>query len=294
MEALLQNAVDAISLGSLYAVLAIGIALIFGIMNLLNFAYGELITIGGYTVVVLSGSALGTRLVGVVVIVIVAAVLMERIAFRPFRRASASVLLVTSFAVSFALQSLMTVAFSSRARGVSLSPWFNRGFEVGSVRMSNLNVLTVLVSLSLVTSLAVFLKRSRTGLEMRAAAENFNMARLVGVRSNRVVVAAFALSGGFAAVAAVLLLAQTGTVTPQMGTTPVLIAFVATIVGGMGSVYGAAFGGFVLGILTVALQVALPLSAVPYRDAVLYACVLGILLLRPQGLVAVRARLERV
>jgi branched-chain amino acid transport system permease protein len=128
---------------------------------------------------------------------------------------------------------------------------------------------------------------------MRAAAENFGTARLVGVKADRVIGVAFALSGLSAAVAAILIVAQRGTVTPTVGASPVLIAFVATIIGGLGSLYAAALGGFVLGALTVIMQVALPDDLAPYRDAFVYAGVILVLLVRPQGLIAVKSRFVR-
>lgn len=294
MAEFIQHVVDALSLGSLYAVLAIGIALIFGIMNLINFAYGELIMIGAYTLFLLEGTPWPFQLATCLLVTIVAALLMERLAFRPFRGASAPVLLVTSFALSFALQSLATVIFTSRAKGFSLPSWFNDPISIGSVDFSSLSLITFVVMVVLVGGLATFLQRSMLGVQMRAAAENFRTAQLVGVRSNVVIATAFALSGLFAGVAAILIVAQGGTATPSMGTGPVLIAFVATIIGGLGSLYGAAYGGFFLGVLTVILQVVLPDALAPYRDAFLYAGVVLILLLRPQGLIVVKSRFERV
>lgn len=294
MNSLLQHLVDAASLGALYAVLAIGIALMFGIMNLMNLAYGELIMIGAYSLYALNGVPWPLQLLGCIAITIVAALLMERLAFRPFRGASAPVLLVTSFALSFALQAVATVVFTSRAKGVSLPSFLDSSITVGSVSFSSLNVVSVVVALVLVAGLATGLRRSVIGIQMRAAAESFATARLVGVRADKVIAAAFGISGLFAGVAAILVVAQSGTVTPTIGVAPVLIAFVATIVGGLGSLWGAAWGGFGLGALTVLLQVVLPSELAPYRDAFLYAGVIFVLLARPQGLIVVRARLERV
>jgi branched-chain amino acid transport system permease protein len=294
MTEFLQHVIDAASLGSLYALLALGVALIFGIMNLINFAYGELIMIGAFTLYALHGVPWPVQLAGCLLVTIVASLLMDRLAFRPFRGASAPVLLVTSFALSVALQSIATVIYGSRAKGISLPSWFNQSIEVGSLSFSSLNLITVVAGVALLVGLATFLRRTSVGLQMRAAAENFRTARLVGVRADRVIAVAFALSGLSAAVAAILIVAQRGTVTPTIGGAPVLIAFVATIIGGLGSLYGAAFGGMLLGVLTVVLQVVLPDSLAPYREVFLYAGVLAVLLVRPQGLVVVKSLFERV
>jgi branched-chain amino acid transport system permease protein len=291
---LLQHLIDAASLGSLYALLALGVALIFGIMNLINFAYGELIMIGAFTLYGLAGVPWPLQLLGCVVVTTIASLLMDRLAFRPFRGAGGPVLLVTSFALSFALQSLATVIYGARAKGISLPGWFDESITIGSVSFSSLNLITVGAVIVLLGGLATFLRRSPVGVQMRAAAENFDTARLVGVKADRVIGVAFALSGLSAAVAAILIVAQRGTVTPTIGAAPVLIAFVATIIGGLGSLYGAALGGMLLGALTVLLQVALPDGLVPYRDAFLYAGVIVVLLARPQGLVAVKSLFERV
>ena len=294
MTDVIQHLIDAVSLGSLYALLALGVALIFGIMNLINFAYGELIMIGAFTLYALAGIPWPLQLAGCLLVTVIASLLMDRLAFRPFRGASAPVLLVTSFALSFALQSLATVVYGSRAKGIALPGFFSESITIGSVSFSSLNLITVVLVAVMVFGLANFLRRSAVGVQMRAAAENFGTARLVGVRADRVIGVAFALSGLSAAVAAILIVAQRGTVTPTIGAGPVLIAFVATIIGGLGSLYGAAFGGMLLGVLTVLLQVALPDGLVPYRDAFLYAGVIIVLLARPQGLVVVKSLFERV
>jgi branched-chain amino acid transport system permease protein len=284
----IQHLIDALSLGSLYALLALGIALIFGIMNLINFAYGELIMIGAFTLYLLDGLPWPLQLLACLVVAMLAAMAMERTAFRPFRGASAPVLLVTSFALSFALQSLATVIFGSRAKGVALPSFLDKSLSIGDVSFSTLNVITVVVMLVTVAALATFLRSTMVGVQMRAAAENFKTAQLVGVRSNYVILVAFALSGLFAGVAAILIVAQGGTVTPTIGAAPVLIAFVATIIGGLGSLYAAALGGFFLGGLTVLLQVVLPDGLAPYRDAFVYGGVILVLLVRPQGLIVAR------
>lgn len=293
MTSFIQHCIDALSLGSLYALLALGIALIFGIMRLLNFAHGELITIGGYSLWLLRDAPTVLQVAGAVAIVIGAALIIERIAFRPLRGADGSVLLVSSFAVSFLLQSLAIVVFGSRAKGVALPGWLSDNVMLGSVRIPVISIVTVLCAVVLLLALGYFFNRTPLGVQMRAAAENFSTARLLGVRADTVITAAFAISAFLAAVAGFLLVAQGGTVTANMGTSPVLIAFVATIIGGLGSLAGAVYGGYFLGVVTIILQVALPLSLRPYRDAFVYLAVILVLLLRPQGIVVLRTSLLR-
>jgi branched-chain amino acid transport system permease protein len=290
----IQNAIDAISLGSLFALFALGIAIIFGIMQLINFAHGELIIIGGYTLVLLSGIPLAALAFVIVVVVAAFALALDRIAFRPVRGSPPSTLLVTSFAVSFLLQSLAILILGATPKTTNVSTTFTEFFTIGDVFVSKLNVITVSVTIILLIGLGLLFSKTRTGIEMRAAAENFRMAQLVGINADRVIAVAFMLSGVLAATAAMLLVAQTGTVTPQMGVTPVLFAFMATILGGMGSLAGAVLGGFLVGALTVALQAGLPLGVRPLRDAFVFAIVFGILVIRPQGLIVTRAARTRV
>ncbi len=291
---MLQHVVDAISLGSLYALTALGIALVFGVMRLVNFAYGELIMIGAYVAFAIGGVAWPILVLAVVGSVCILALLMERVAFRPVRGADPTTLLVTSFAVSVGLQNLVEVIAGSRPKGLNVLPALTQPLHIGHNSISWLDVATVATTAVLLVAFAAFLKRTEMGIQVRAAAEDFRMARLLGVRANRVIALTFALSGVFAGAAAILLVVQTGTVSPTMGLQPALIAFVATVLGGMGSLSGAALGGFLLGVLSVLLQAELPQGARVYRDAFLFGIVIFILLLRPQGLMGSPALRERV
>ena len=294
MEQVIQDIVDAASLGSLYALLALGIALIFGIMGLINFAHGELIMIGAYTLFLISGPPLPVLIAGTVVAVVLAAVLMERVAFRPVRGAEPATLLVTSFAVAFLLQNLALLIFGSRPKGVNILPSLSDVFTIGDVRFGKLAIVLIVTTIVLLTGLAMFLKRTRLGLQMRAAAEDFDTARLMGVRANQVIATAFALSGVLAATAAIFLVADGGTAYPTIGLAPVIVAFVATVIGGLHSLLGAAIGGFVLGALTILLQAWLPEGLLVYRDSFVYGTVILVLLFRPQGIIAAKSLRERV
>jgi branched-chain amino acid transport system permease protein len=294
MRFLLQNAINALSYGSLYALFALGIALIFGIMQLINFAHGELIMVGAYAIVlfdVLPSPLLLPLIFGIVVLFALA---MERIAFRPVRGAKPGTLLITSFAVSYLLQNLATVIFGALPRSTSFGTSLSQSVTIGSISVSRYDIVTVVVTFALLALLGAFLARTRIGVEMRAAAEDFSMARVLGVKANVVIAAAFAISGMLAATASVLLVIQTGSVNPTMGSTPVLVAFVATVLGGIGSLRGAVLGGFLLGIVTVALQAYLPLELRYYRDAFAYGAVIAMLLVRPQGLIVAKTIITRV
>jgi branched-chain amino acid transport system permease protein len=210
------------------------------------------------------------------------------------RGASAATLLVTSFAVSYLLRNIAAVAFGSTPKSLDIAPGLAGGVDVAGVFLGKIDLVTIATTVALVVLLHLFLTRTALGIQMRAAAENFRMARLLGVSANRVIATAFAISGALAAIASFLLIVQIGSTWPTLGSTPVLYAFVATVIGGMGSLVGAVLGGYLLGIVTVAAQVLLPYNAQSWRDAVVFGVVLGVLIFRPQGLVVVRSSVSRV
>jgi branched-chain amino acid transport system permease protein len=289
-----QHVIDAITLGSSYALYALGIALIFGIMRLINFAHGELIMVGGYALVLVGAAAWPVLIIATVGVSIAFALATERVAFRPLRGASPPTLLIASFAVSYLLQNLAILIEGSAPKGVNVSTWLSESWTVGSITITHLAVVTIVVTIVLLIGLALFLGRTRIGVQMRAAAEDFRMARILGVRGNTVIATAFAISGLLAGTGAYLLVAQTGEVSPDMGLQPVLYAFVATVLGGMGSLLGAVLGGYLFGAVTVTLQATLPGSLASYRDAFAFGAVILILLFRPQGLIVPRSAVTRV
>jgi branched-chain amino acid transport system permease protein len=282
---LLQHLVDIVTLGSLYALLGLGIALIFGVMRLINFAYGELIMVSAYVPALLLDTPWPIVVAVALVVPMLFALAMERIAFRPIRGASEGTMLVASFALSYLLQNLALLIFGATPRSTGLLADLNASVTVLGLTVPKLSIVTVAVTAVLLAALSYFLGRTSGGIQMRAAAENFRMARVLGVRADVVIAGAFAISGLLCGVCAVLIVAQTGTVTPTIGLQAVLVAFIATILGGMGSPVGAVAGGFALATLTAALESTLPDDLRPFRDAVAYSLVVFVLIYRPQGLV---------
>ncbi|MEZ5076951.1 MAG: branched-chain amino acid ABC transporter permease [Solirubrobacterales bacterium] len=291
---MLQHILDATSTGSLYAVVALGIALVFGVMKLVNFAYGELLMVGGFIILLTEGLPWPIVVLCTLVGVAALAFLMERIAFRPVREADPTTMLITSFAVAILIQNVMVWISGRRAKGVSFGNALAEPVHIGSASVPIVELVTIGVIVAVLIGFVFLLQKTETGVQMRAAAEDFRMARLLGVNANWVIVATFVASGLLAAVASLLLLATTGAVSPYIGLTPVLIGFVATVIGGMGSLVGAAVGGFLLGVATVVFQVALPDSIQSYRDAFVYSSVILVLLIRPNGLFGSKALEERV
>lgn len=304
MSALLQTIFDALSLGSLYALGALGIALIFGVMRLVNFAHGDVIAFSIFALLWPSVDAMAIVFAGqmpwfllipfVLAVGAGLSVLCEYAVFRRFRRASPATMMIASFALGFVIRYFLLMLFSSRPKSVSLLPGLSQPVEVFGARIPLLQVITILATIAVMIGLVVFLRRTRFGLEMRAAAENFTMARMLGVRANRVITGAFALSGALAAASGLILGSQTGTVDIQMGANVMLMAFIATVIGGLGSLPGAVLAGFLLGAASVVMQVVLPIEARPFRDAFVYGAVILVLIFRPQGLIAARGTQERV
>lgn len=292
-QELVQQAVNAFGLGATYALLAIGLAMVFSILGLVNFAHGELVTVAAYTMYL--GHTLGVPFVASAALAVlgasVAAVAMERIAFRPLRGASFLALLLSSFAVSVIIQSLFLALVSPRQKGVPMPEFLSSTLRVESFGIGWLEILSAGVCFAGLIGLTLMLRRTTQGLGMLAASQDFAVTRLMGIKANRVVAVAFALSGLFAGIAAIFILARRGTVEPAMGFTPVLKAFLATVIGGLGSLSGAVLGGFVLALVEVALATFLPTDLAPLRDAFSLLIVIAILYFRPDGLLAPKEEL---
>lgn len=287
IELLTQQAINALSLGSLYALLAIGLAVVYSVLGLMNFAYGELITVTAYTMwfLMVRGVSFPAAAAAGVIAAGVVALITELVAFRPFRKASFVVVLIASFATSVIIQNLVRQLVSPRPRGIRVPPVFDEVVRLGPLHIGVLSIVTLVLSLTAMTLLVAFLQRTRMGVALRAAAADFEVAQLVGVRPNRVISSAFLTSGILAGIAGVLWVSRSGGMTPTMGLTPVINAFVAIVMGGLGSLRGAVVGGFVLAFLEIFLQALLPTWALPFVVAFSLATVVAILYFRPQGLV---------
>ena len=315
----IQQIVNALSAGSLYAVMAVGLAMVFGILRLINFAHGDLMMIAAYISVfsIGAGLSLAAAVPLIVLGTVVVGVLMERVAYRPIRGAPDVAMLLTSFAVGQILQNgtLLTTRLVGEPTLIAFpAPDLLSGvLQVGSITIPKVNVASFASGVVLLGLLSVFVTRTDLGLSMRAAAEDLPAARLMGIRVNRVVSTAFAIGAGLAAVAGLLYAVQAGQINPYMGFTPVLKAFIAAVIGGFGSIAGAVLGGYVLGFLEVLvtalagigdllpagsvppevkafLQQWLPSGLASWRDAVVFVVLILVLLVRPQGILGRRSR----
>ena len=290
MDLFIQQTVNALALGGTYALLALGLAVVFSIMGLINFAHGELMTISGYTLMYcgILGLPFAVSVPLAILAAVLAAVAMERIAFRPVRGGSGATMLITSFAVAMILQVLFQNLISARSQAVALPQILSQSIHLGNVIIGVNKIAAIAATVLMLIFLDRFMNRQKTGIAMRAAAEDFAVARLMGIRANTVIAGAFAISGLLAGVAAVLWVSQRASVDPLMGFTPVLKAFIAAILGGLGSLRGAVAGGFMLGFIEVYLAAFLPQEFQEFREPIGLGLVVLILLFRPNGMIPSR------
>jgi branched-chain amino acid transport system permease protein len=292
---LLQNIVDGLGLGSIYALLALGIAVIFGVMHLLNFAHGELITVGAYATYWAFTQGLSWYWIAPMLIVVctATALAIEQVAFRWVRGASDSTMLLTSFGVHFVVEAIFLMYVSASVKTFARPGWITNTVSVGSINLEVFDLVVIGVTLVTLALTAALLRRTMFGIALRAAAEDFDAARLMGVRSDNVIRGAFALSGALAGVAAVFWLMRAGQATPGAGLTPMLKGVLAALIGGLGSLRGAVVGGLALGLAEVLLRSQLPNSIEGLTNGFVFLLIALLFIFRPQGIITV-GRAERV
>jgi branched-chain amino acid transport system permease protein len=291
MTTFFQALVNAVTLGSVYALIAVGIGLVFGVMRLINFAYGQLIMIGAFTLAVTIDWPVALSIVMCFVVVVAASLVMEVTVFRPLRSASAATMLVATFAVAFLLQSIALVKFGTFGKPVNTLGQLNRAFSVGDVDIRYVSFLALGVTVVALVALLLLLNRTPLGLHVRAASADPLTARLLGVRADVVITAAVVISGILAAAVAVVLAVQFPIATSDYGLRETIIVLVGVVVGGIDRLWSATLGGFVVGFATGMLGEILPsgeggwpLTRGVYLDSAIFLLVIGVLLLRPVGL----------
>jgi len=291
MEYFAQQTMNAFAFGAEYALLALGLAIVFSIMGLVNFAHGEMIAVGGYSMVAMAALSLGNPLIVIgfaILAATVASVTLERVAFRPVRYADPTTGLLTAFGVSIILQNLFLLLVSPRPIAVTSLYFLEWSIDIGMVSISSLQLFEAVTTIVVIVALMLFLRQTALGLAMRAAALDFEMVRLTGIRANRVFAMAFMISGLLAGIACIFIMARRGSVDPHLGFDPVLKAFVACVVGGFGSLPGAVLGGFLLGAVEVAMLVMLPQSLGGMTDAFVFGIIALVLVWRPNGILGAR------
>jgi branched-chain amino acid transport system permease protein len=277
---------DALALGGIYALMAVGIGLVFGVLRLVNFAYGQLIMAGAFALAY--GSQWGLpnwlSILFCFGVVLALSVLLDRLVFRPLRTHSPAVMLVATFAVAFLLQSIALLAFGSLGKTAGALAQLQAPWDIGGVFIRKIAIIAVATAAVCLALLQVLLTRTSVGLHMRAAAMDFRTARILGVRANRVIGGAVLISGLFAAVAAVLLTVEQTQVTYTFALPETIVVLAGVVVGGLNRPIPATLGGFTIGFAYGLLGGILPTNQSQYLNSFIFAAVIVVLLVRPSGL----------
>ena len=295
MSELLQNLIDGLGRGSIYALLALGVAVVFGIMHLLNFAHGELITIPGYLTYWAFNNGWTWWAVAPLIIVsaIISSLLIERIAFSRVRGAKDFTLLLTSFGVHFIVAAGFLLYIGGAVKPYPRPAWFADTVSVGSLNIEVFDLVVIAVTVVVLAGTTWLLQRTMFGLALRAAAADFDTARLMGVNSDSVIRGAFALSGFLAGIAGIFWIMREGQMTPTAGINPMLQGVLAALIGGLGSLRGAVLGGLVLGLAEVLLRSWLPVGIQNLTTGFVFVMIALLFIFRPGGLLSV-PQVERV
>jgi branched-chain amino acid transport system permease protein len=277
---------DGLALGGVYALMAVGIGLVFGVLRLVNFAYGQLVMAGGFALAFGAqwNLPLGVSILFCFAVVFALSMVMDRLVFRPLRTHSPAVMLVATFAVAFLLQSVAQLAFGAYGKSAGSLALLQQPWDIGGVPIRKIAVISVATAAGCLVLLQLLLNRTSVGLHMRAAAMDFETARLLGVRANRVIGGAVVISGLLAAVAAVMLSVRYIQVTSTFALQDTIVVLAGVVLGGLNRPVPATLGGFVIGFASGILGGTLPTNQSQYLPAFLFAAVIIVLLVRPNGL----------
>ena len=287
----ISNLISGIRLGSIYAIIALGYTMVYGIAKMLNFAHGDIIMIGAYAAFIAlyrAGLPLIVALIISIIICTILGVIIERLAYKPLREASSLAVLITAIGVSYFLQNAALLIWGSAAK------IFPTILDFGSISLFNnqLNIsyqmlITIGTCILIMIALNLFVKKTKVGKAMRACSEDKQAAALMGINVNNIISLTFAIGSGLAAVAALLLCATYPTVTPTLGSMPGIKAFTAAVIGGIGSIPGALLGGLLLGVIEILVK-AYGLSEL--SDAIAFGVLILVLLFKPTGLLGKKVK----
>ena len=287
LEYIAQQIVNGLILGSMYAMVAIGFSMIYGIIRLINFAHGDVVMIGAFlTLGIMQAVGAPFPLVALAVLAAGAAmgILIEKAAFRPMRGAPQVTGFIASLAVSIMLQNLGILFLTAQPRNFAFPDYLQKVIHIGGVSFRTVDLIIMMSALSLMSTLMLFVRKTKMGVAMRATAENIDVARLMGININRTIMTTFAVGSALAGIAGLMWGGKFGQIDPLLGFIPGLKSFVAAVIGGVGSIPGAIIGGYVLGLSEVLFVGLLPPIYSAYRDAFVFATLILILLILPNGI----------
>ena len=291
-----QTLADGLALGAIYALMAVGIGLVFGVLRLVNFAYGQLVMAGGFALALGAqwGWPVWAAIVFCFAVVLALSIAMEHLVFRPLRGQSPAVMLVATFAIAFLLQNIALLWFGSLGKIASSLAYLNQPWTISGVAVRKIAIVAIVVAAVCLLLLQLLLARTEVGLHMRAASMDFSTSRMLGVRANRVISFAVLISGVLAAVVAVMLTVQNPLVTPNFALQDTIVVLAGVVVGGLNRPIPATLGGFAIGFATGVLGGALPTNQSQYLPTFVFVAVILVLLMRPRGLFDFSKTVERV
>ena len=284
----IETLINGLSMGSTYAMIALGYTMVYGIAKMLNFAHGDIIMVGGYMIFV-TMNATSNPLLGLLVAVICCVLLgvsIEKIAYKPLRGASPLAVLITAIGVSYLLQSLAQIIFGTAPKMVNVADLGN--LYVAGLTIPVYTLVTLGCSTVLMTILTLFVKYTRIGRAMIAVSEDKGAAQLMGVNVNQIIMITFAIGSALAAFAGLFMLMKSPSLTNTLGAMPGIKAFTAAVIGGIGSIPGAMLGGVLMGVVE-SISLTIPPIA-PYTDAIEFIILIIILLVRPTGILGKKRR----
>lgn len=287
-----QQLLNGLNQGAIYALIALGYTMVYGIAKMLNFAHGDVIMVGAYTLFVTMGTLGLPAYLGVILSIVFCAVLgvvLEKVAYKPLRGSSPLAVLITAIGVSYFLQSLALLIFGSQQQKVE-SVVNLPSIYLGAVELSGESIATLGITIIIMVALTLFIKKTKTGRAMLALSEDRGAAQLMGINVNRTISITFAIGSGLAAVAGALFVSSYGFVGPYTGSLPGIKAFVAAVLGGIGSIPGAMLGGILLGIIESFSKAYI---STQLSDAIVFGVLILVLLVRPSGLLG-RKKIEKV
>ena len=292
MEFFTAQLISAVKLGSIYALVAIGYSIVYSIMGMINFAHGELLMIATFSLWLLlnAGVPFAVAVVLAVIITAVFGILIERIAYRSIRNAGESTQIITSLAVSIFLEALCQAIFNSSSKALIIPDVFSQTFKVLGVTVSVIDVVTLACTAALTVAVVLFIRHTRVGKAMRAVADNQEAANLMGINKDRIITTAFVIGSVLAAVAGILYSGKYTSFSNDRGFMLGVKAFIAAVLGGLGSLTGAVAGGYIMALLEVFFSGYLPQGIGSYQTAFTFLVLILVLLIRPNGLFGSSAR----
>ncbi len=285
---ILTTVINGISLGGIYAMIALGYTMVYGIAKMLNFAHGDIIMVGGYTILVfmnLTGHPVVAVFAAVVCCVILG-IVIEKVAYKPLRGSSPLAVLITAIGVSYLLQSTFQIIFGSAPRMVNIAEL--GVLQIGDFRVQVYTLITLASTIVIMTALTLFVKYTKVGRAMIAVSEDRETAQLMGINVNGIITLTFAIGSALAALAGLFYLLKAPSISNTFGSMPGIKAFTAAVIGGIGSIPGAMLGGVLLGMVeTFASKFE---AIAPYTDAIEFSILIVILLVRPTGFLGKKRR----